>query len=543
MRVVSSVYVLFSILLLSLIMLIIGVFFRHSPKNIVKLFYNSGIFVIICSLLYFYQINNIKPHYNHFLFNNSIYISSSDLIILFFFLILWGISMIITANWIDKIRSLNDNNNNNIINNNKNNNKNFINSHNTYQTPYNNTSNILTFEIPGLLLLCAFILSLLILVNDMMTAYLAIEASSLIMYPIIVCYSESKNKRIYALEGVIKYFIFNGVMSVFYLAGVAMLYFEVNSINILEIESKNFIDNLNTLFLSKDKISLISHIGGLMILISISGKIGLAPLHFWTLDLYQSAPTFVMLFLSSANKIAFVSFFIKIFLSPTFLSFKIHDIIWTLSIISLVIGSLGGIMQSNIKRILAYSTIYNLAFISLIITSYGFRISDNLISSSEFIKHKSIHYTIIYFGAIAMPSFLTLLILEFKTNNTYYNINDIKNIGKSHPFIAFCLTILLLSMAGLPPFAGFIIKFETLQLLLRSEMYWTIGIILITSSISVFYYLRIISFIYFPNTKNYLVDKDKILQSDTNQIKNYNFSEIFLFFATMFNILYIVFWY
>jgi len=357
------------------------------------------------------------------------------------------------------------------------------------------------FEVVPLMLLVLLGLWFMVVANDMMILYLTLELAGLAIYPIIASSNDSANNRILALEGAIKYFVFNAIFSAIYLFGAALIYIEARSLNWHDI----------TQFVSTPAApSYYITFGGIMILVAIVAKLGAAPFHFWLPALYQAAPSFSLVIISSVKKIAIVTVIWR--LSAQFLG-GFGDIMYLIGVISLLFGAIGGLRQNNIRRLLGYSAINHIGFVLLsIATPYS-----NL----------ALEYVVIY-GFLAIGSFGILLIME-ENNIENTTIDDFAELGVRYPLLGALFSIVLLSMAGIPPLAGFWVKFCVIKSMVQYEMFGGIVMAIISSAVSCYYYLKIIAKMYF-GIRNVSVIKYN------NSI---DISEVIIGLIAPFNLLYI----
>jgi NADH-quinone oxidoreductase subunit N len=220
---------------------------------------------------------------------------------------------------------------------------------------------------------------------------------------------------------------------------------------------------------------------------------------------------------------------VYIYIIHSFESF--NQILIFVAILSLIVGSLGALRQQNIKRMLAYSGIGHVGFIIAGLSSVSF----------ESLKFESLKAVILYavvYASLSIGSFALLILLVNKNkkkddedggNDVTYRISSLAGISKSNPFISLCLAILMFSMAGIPPMAGFFAKFYILLSIIKQELYYLAVIAVMSSIISAFYYLRIIKIMYFD-------EKDTQVGVNANSSSSY-----ILFFAAMFNLFLIAF--
>ena len=327
------------------------------------------------------------------------------------------------------------------------------------------------FNIEYPILILSSILGMMVMIssNDLIVFYMGLELQSLALY-VLATYNRDQLK---SSEAGLKYFVLSALSSGLLLYGCSLVYGFSGSTN-FDLISEN-IKNLEY-----------SGVFGIVfILVGLAFKISAVPFHMWAPDVYEGSPTSVTLFFSILPKIAALSVFIRILYVPFFdLINQWQMIIIFLSVASMIFGGVAAIGQKNLKRLVAYSSIshmgYALAGLSTG-TNYGIQ--------------SSITYISIY---LVMNLALFSCLFMMKIQNKYFeNIEDLSGISKNHPLLSFAFLIILFSLAGIPPLAGFFAKFYVFMSVIQSEMYFLALIGLITSVISAFYYLRIIKIIYF----------------------------------------------
>ena len=335
--------------------------------------------------------------------------------------------------------------------------------------------------------------------NHLLILYLGIELLSLSLYTIIAYNRES----VFSAEAAIKYYILGAMSSGFLLFGISLMYGLTGSL--LYDDISTIISQIN---ISPDNYST-SHIGLIFsltfILISIAFKFGAAPFHMWIPDVYQGSMTPTTLMLSTLPKVAIFLILLKL-TNSIFIDLQIYwsDMVLVLAIISILIGSVVAIVQTNIKRLLAYSTIANVGFILLGIytgPNYGF-------NAALFYMLTYTLFTTAIFG----------LLCEIKHGlKPVEAITDLSGLNYKYPATAVIILVIMLSMIGIPPFLGFYAKFYIIQsLVLTNHVYIAVFAVIMTV-IGSFYYLRVIKVIYF----------DK-LDEKINRISNHVITYIFV---------------
>ena len=250
--------------------------------------------------------------------------------------------------------------------------------------------------------------------------------------------------------------------------------------------------------------------GIVFILVGLAFKISAVPFHMWAPDVYEGSPTTVTLFFTMVPKIAALTVFIR-FLYVPFLNLidQWQMIIIFLSIASMVFGAVAAIGQTNIKRLIAYSSIGHI----------GYTLAGLATASNEGIQSSIIYISIYVVMNLAL--FSCLLMLRRK-DQYYEDIEDLSGLSKNHPLLSLCLLVILFSLAGIPPLAGFFAKFYVFKAVLEQSMFFLAIVGLLSTVVAAFYYLRIIKIIYFDKEK----DKYDTDHSLWLKIFTYSFNDI-----------------
>ena len=342
---------------------------------------------------------------------------------------------------------------------------------------YNYIEKIKIIKIEYPILILSAILGMLVMIssNDLMVFYMGLELQSLPLYVLAAI----NTNNVKSSEAGLKYFVLSALSSGLLLYGCSLIYGFSGSTNFDVISSNIGSDEFGNIF------------GIIFILVGLSFKISAVPFHMWAPDVYEGSPTTITLFFSVVPKIAALTVFIRFLYVPFIDLFdQWQSIIIFISIASMLLGSFAAIGQTNIKRLIAYSSIGHIGY-----ALAGLAVGTNLGIQS------SIVYITIYL-IMNLGFFSCLLML--KKNDVYYeSINDLSGLSKNHPIISLCFLIQLFSLAGIPPLAGFFAKFYIFIAVIEQSMYFLAIVGLLTTVVSAFYYLRIIKIIYFdkPNEK------------------------------------------
>ena len=338
----------------------------------------------------------------------------------------------------------------------------------------NNPKSLKRPEFAIILLISIVGMLLMISSNDLLSLFMSMELQSLSLY-ILVSFSRDDFT---SSEAGVKYFIIGSLSTCIFLFGTSLVYGLVGSTSFNEISL--FMSDLYT-----TPTMLI--VGLIFILVSLSLKISAAPFHMWTPDVYQGAPSIITTLLSTLPKIAAFGVLIRLLVYP--FGEIIVDwgkILIILSITSMLIGSLGALRQTDLKRLMAYSTINHIGFILM-----------GLIPGSEDGITSICIYLMFY---ITMNLGIFLFILNMQRDQvSVTSIKDLSGLYRSQPLTAGCVSIILFSMAGIPPMAGFIGKLIILNIVIDNNLFFLAVIAVLTSVIAAFYYIRLIKSIFFDD--------------------------------------------
>ena len=349
---------------------------------------------------------------------------------------------------------------------------------------YRTLKKLYLFEYPVLILFSILGMLVMLSSNDFITLYLGLELQSLSLYVLAAIKKDSLKSS----EAGLKYFILGALASGFFLFGVSLLF---------GITGTTSFTMLSTNLLSPENNSLLLILSIVLILSSIAFKLSIAPFHMWTPDVYEGAPSSVTAFFAVVPKIAAIGVLMRILYIALI---DIHDVwnqlILVLGILSIFVGAFGALLQINIKRLMAYSAISNIGYIFLAL-SLG----------SQLGLEASLIYITVY-TVSALGSFAFILSME-KDNIMLNNISSFAGLSKSNPFYAICFSIILLSLAGLPPFAGFIAKFYIFKAVIMADFLWIAVIGIMGSVISAYYYLNIVKVMYLDEAEELFTIESK----------------------------------
>ena len=338
---------------------------------------------------------------------------------------------------------------------------------------YLKTFKIFKIEYPILILCSVLGMMVMISSNDLLVFYMGLELQSLALY-VLATFNRDQIK---SSEAGLKYFVLSALSSGLLLYGCSLIYGFSGSTNFDEIAKQL---NYNEYILT---------FGIVFILVGLAFKVSAVPFHMWAPDVYEGSPTSVTLFFTMVPKIAALTVFIR-FLYVPFLNLidQWQLIIVFLSISSMLFGAIAAIGQTNLKRLIAYSSISHI----------GYTLAGLATNTNEGLQSSIIYITIYIVMNLALFSCLLML----KRNNQYYeDIDDLSGLSKNHPLLSLSLLIILFSLAGIPPLAGFFAKFYIFKAVLEQSMYFLAIVGLLSTVVAAFYYLRIIKIIYFDKEK------------------------------------------
>ncbi|MEJ2059624.1 MAG: NADH-quinone oxidoreductase subunit NuoN [Gammaproteobacteria bacterium] len=324
------------------------------------------------------------------------------------------------------------------------------------------------------------VLGMMIMISaySFLTLYLGLELLSLALYAMVAFNRDSARSS----EAAMKYFVLGAIASGMLLYGMSILYGVTGTLDLLAV---------NNHLLQHATAANVPLVFGLsFIVVGVAFKLGAVPFHMWMPDVYEGAPTSVTLYIGSAPKIAAFAMAIRLLVDG--LGTLVHDwqqMLIILSVLSMVIGNLVAIAQTNIKRMLAYSTISHVGFILL-----------GVLSGLSSGYAAAMFYTLIY--AIMTTGAFGVLLLMSRQGFEAEKLSDLKGLNDRNPWYAFIMLLLMFSMAGVPPTVGFYAKLVAIQAVLQINMVWLALVAVVFSIVGAFYYLRVVKFMYFDKPES-----------------------------------------
>ena len=365
-----------------------------------------------------------------------------------------------------------------------------------YSTSYLKARNLFKGEYYVLAVFATLGMSVMVSAHHFLTLYLGLELMSLCLYAMVAMHRDSKT----ATEAAMKYFILGALASGMLLYGMSIIYGSTGSLALSTIASAIQAGDLNNTVLS---------FGLVFIVIGVAFKLGAVPFHMWLPDVYEGAPTAMTLFIATTPKLAAFAMMIRLLveglgeLQPYW-----QDMLLMLAVLSITLGNVVAIAQTNLKRMLAYSTISHVGFILL-----------GVISGTESGYAGSLFYALTY-TLMTLAAF-GIIILMSRRGFEAEEIDDYKGLSKKHPWYALMTLIVMFSMAGIPPLVGFYAKLAVIKSIVDVGLLSVAVLVVLMSVIGAFYYLRVIKVMYFDSVvEEHEVDApaDMQLMLSTNAI-------------------------
>jgi NADH-quinone oxidoreductase subunit N len=339
---------------------------------------------------------------------------------------------------------------------------------------YNEEEGIARFEYPVLILFATLGMFMMVSANDLISLYIGLELQSLALYVVAAFRRESTRSS----EAGLKYFVLGALSSGMLLYGASLVY---------GFTGTTSFDALATMFkgLGGEGPSVGLVVGMVFIIAGLAFKVSAVPFHMWTPDVYEGAPTPVTAFFAVAPKIAAIALFVRVLMGPFgVLVADWQQVIVLLSIASMILGALAAMWQDNIKRLLAYSSIGHVGYALI-----------GLATASEIGIRGILVYMAIYL-AMNVGTFCCVLSMR-RSGRMVEGIADLGGLARTQPLLAFAFALLMFSMAGIPPLAGFFGKWYIFLAAIDAKLYTLAIIGVLTSVIGAYYYLRIIKIMYF----------------------------------------------
>ncbi len=308
--------------------------------------------------------------------------------------------------------------------------------------------------------------------SHLLTLYIGLELFSLSLYAMVAFYRDSR----VASEAAIKYFILGALASAILLYSISLLYGLSGSLHISDVNAAIAQHGLNHLGVT---------LAVVLAVVGLAFKLGAVPFHMWVPDVYQGSPSSVTAYLAAAPKIAAFAMIMRLLvdgLEPQHANWQGMLII--LSILSVAVGNIVAIAQTNIKRMLAYSTISHMGFFLF-----------GILAGTKLGYGAALFYVLVY--SVMSLGVFGLILLRSSPTSESERMVDFKGLASRSPMMAFLMLVLMFSMAGIPPFAGFWAKMSVINALVNANLTWLAIIAVLLAVIGAFYYLRVIKTMYF----------------------------------------------
>jgi NADH-quinone oxidoreductase subunit N len=354
-----------------------------------------------------------------------------------------------------------------------------------YSQSYARDRGIWKGELFSLALFVLLGIMLMISANNLLVIYLGLELQALSLYALVAL----RRDHAVSSEAAMKYFVLGALASGFLLYGMSMLYGASGTLDINELADRVVTGHVAS------RVSLV--FGTVFIVAGLAFKFGAVPFHMWVPDVYQGAPTPVTMLIGSAPKLAVFAVAFRILVEGLLpLAGDWQRMLIVLAVASLVLGNLTAIAQSNLKRMLAYSTIAQMGFVLLAMLSGV--VGGNAMSTVN--SYSAAMFYLITYAMTTLGTFGIVLLLA-RSGFEAEEIADLKGLNRRSPWYAFVMLLLMFSLAGIPPTVGFYAKLVVLQALLgdglQGGMLWLAIIAVMLSLVGAYYYLRVVKIMYF----------------------------------------------
>ncbi|MFC5474311.1 NADH-quinone oxidoreductase subunit NuoN [Paraherbaspirillum soli] len=321
--------------------------------------------------------------------------------------------------------------------------------------------------------------------SNFLSIYLGLELMSLSLYALVAL----RRDNAVATEAAMKYFALGAMASGFLLYGMSMLYGATGSLDLIEVTRVAASGGVNPTVLV---------FGVVFVVAGLAFKLGVVPFHMWIPDVYQGAPTSVTLLLGGAPKLAAFAICFRLLIEGLLpLAFDWQQMLTVLAVLSMAIGNITAIAQTNIKRMLAYSTISHMGFMLLGLLAGV--VDGNLYSAAN--AYSSAMFYSITYVMTTLGTFGVIMLLA-RSGFEAENLEDFKGLNQRSPWFAGVMLVLMLSLAGIPPLMGFYAKLSVLQAVLGSHQIWLAVVAVLFSLIGAYYYLRVIKLMYFDEPQD-----------------------------------------
>jgi NADH-quinone oxidoreductase subunit N len=338
--------------------------------------------------------------------------------------------------------------------------------------PYNIREDIKQFEFPILMVFAVLGMMMMVSANDLLSLYVGLELQSLSLYVLAAI----RRDNLRSSEAGLKYFVLGALSSGILLYGMSLIY---------GFAGTTSFDGLAGIFAADNDAPVGVIVGLVFIAAGLAFKVSAVPFHMWTPDVYEGAPTPITAFFAVAPKIAAIALFVRVMIGPFGdLVADWQQIIWFISLSSMILGSFAAIVQTNIKRLMAYSSIGHMGFVLVGLAA----------GNEQGVQGILLYLTIYLF--MNMGTFACILAMR-RQGRMVEDIDELAGLSKTNPYLAAALGIFMFSMAGIPPLAGFFAKFYVFLAAIEAGLYVLTVVGLLTSVVGAYYDLRIVKLMYF----------------------------------------------
>jgi NADH-quinone oxidoreductase subunit N len=357
-----------------------------------------------------------------------------------------------------------------------------------YSRQYLADRGLLRGEFVTLLLFSLLGMMVMISAASFLTLFLGLELMSLCLYALVALNRDSS----LSTEAAMKYFVLGALSSGLLLYGMSMIYGATGTLNIYEVAA-----HAGRLAATpSDRTFLV--FGLVFVVAGLAFKVGVVPFHMWIPDVYHGAPTAVTLIVGSAPKLAAFAMAMRLLVNGLIdLAQDWQQMLALLALLSMALGNITAIAQANLKRMLAYSTIAHMGFMLLGLLSGV--VDGNRLSAPD--AYSSALFYIIVYVLMSLGAFGVLLYCS-RAGFECENLDDVRGLNRTNPWLAFLMLILMFSLAGIPPTAGFYAKLAVLSAAVNAGQIWLAVAAVIFSLIGAFYYLRVVKLMYFDDPKD-----------------------------------------
>jgi len=349
-----------------------------------------------------------------------------------------------------------------------------------YSRSYLSDRGLMRGEYFSLALFATLGMMVMISANHFLSLYIGLELLSLCLYAMVALNRDSAA----ATEAAMKYFVLGALASGLLLYGMSMIYGATGTLEITEVARILSVPNANRTVLV---------FGLVFIVAGLAFKLGVVPFHMWIPDVYHGAPNAMTLFIATAPELAAFAMAIRLLVNGLLpLAVDWQQMLILMAVLSMALGSLAAIAQTNIKRMLAYSTISHMGFLLLGLANGV--VDGNWLSAAD--AYGGAMFYVIVYVFTSLAAFGVVLLLS-RAGFEAENIDDYRGLNRRSPWFAFIMLLAMFSLAGLPPTVGFYAKLVVLQATVSAGLVWLAIVAVMFSLISAFYYLRIVKLMYF----------------------------------------------